>query len=335
MSQQGKTYSEIEALDPEWLWDGLLIAGDVNLLIGDAGVGKGYFIADLVARVTRGLAMPDGIVTGLPGSVVMITPEDKAMFTTIHRLTAAGADLAKVVDLTDVRRGSGHSSFTVPDDLGLLRQAIIKSGDCRLVVLDPLMGVSAVNIGSNLVVRNRIMRPLQALADDTGVCIILVHHTVKSGAIGGSKGLVDAARVVNFIRLNTDNDEIRELTTHKNNLARGDSAPARYVIEGDRPDTKVRYLVPDDESEAPPEPGREPRPGTGQALLLNLLRAARGPVTGQALSSQSQMPYHTVRVLMHRLAKAGLVDSPERGSFQAVTIAQTDEVTRPFSAVSL
>jgi hypothetical protein len=75
-----RSYGEIEALDPEALWPGKIPFSEPTLLVGAGGVGKGMLTADLIARVTRGDAMPDGSRSSMPaGNVITVLPEDDAI----------------------------------------------------------------------------------------------------------------------------------------------------------------------------------------------------------------------------------------------------------------
>jgi len=48
-----------EAADQaEWLWPCYIPRGEVTLVVGQPGVGKSYFMADLAARTTSGAGWP-------------------------------------------------------------------------------------------------------------------------------------------------------------------------------------------------------------------------------------------------------------------------------------
>jgi hypothetical protein len=46
--------------DVNWLWKGFLAFGQIHILEGLKGVGKGLFLADLEARLAAGQILPDG-----------------------------------------------------------------------------------------------------------------------------------------------------------------------------------------------------------------------------------------------------------------------------------
>ena len=66
---------EVQTSAARWLWPGWIPLGKLTVLDGDPGLGKSTLLLDLAARVTRGLAMPDGS-TGMSGGVTLLTAED-------------------------------------------------------------------------------------------------------------------------------------------------------------------------------------------------------------------------------------------------------------------
>ncbi|MGQ0635050.1 MAG: AAA family ATPase [Planctomycetaceae bacterium] len=49
-----------------WLWPGRIPLGKLTLLVGDVGVGKSLLMLDIAARLSRGLAWPDGEAVNPP-----------------------------------------------------------------------------------------------------------------------------------------------------------------------------------------------------------------------------------------------------------------------------
>jgi len=307
-------YSEIEPTEPEWLWSGRIPMGEVALICGAGGVGKGQLLVELAARVSRGDVMPDGTSGGPAGSVVMVTPEDDLNSTVAYRLRAVRADLSMIHDLTTVASGG---PFELPDGLGELRELIDSIGDVRLVVIDPLLAVASVSLASNTTMRRKVMGPLQRLAKDTGIAVVVSHHLVKSGAVAGSRGLTDSARVVHRVTKDPANPTVREFSIEKINLDRDDLPALRYTVGGDWPETCVRWLWRH-------ESGRLGQPaGDSQRRVLMALRAAEGPLTGQQLAHMTGISYGVVRVALTKLVRRGLAERGERGEY----LAAADNVT--------
>jgi RecA-family ATPase len=142
-----------------WLWPGRIPLGTLTLLDGDPGLGKSLLALDLVARVTRGAAMPDGDAGGPEGAVdgagggaegaveggaVLLSAEDDLAATVRPRLRAAGADLQRVLAVQTVLTydtATGQEverGFALPGDSPLL-EAAIGEVEAKLVVIDPLM----------------------------------------------------------------------------------------------------------------------------------------------------------------------------------------------------
>lgn len=300
-------FSDIEPTTPDWVWQHYIPAGEVTIAAGEGGIGKSFWSADLAARISRGQAMPDGSPGGPPGSVVLISAEDDPSMTTVNRLNASGADLTRVHDLSE----PDGMPFETPADLPKLRAAIAEIGDVRAVFVDPLAAVAACPLTSVTTVRRRVLQPLRALARDTGVAVVAVSHLTKAGQIAGSRAVVDGVRSVLLIARDPDDARLRVIRVHKSNLAPDGVAPVRYGLAGEHPSTRVIYATaPDDGT----------RPGSGQAAVLSLLRLS-GPLPGQAVAQRTGIAYHTVKVLLGRLVKRGLV-AKDGGTYRAVSASE-------------
>lgn len=304
------TYADITPLEPEWMIPGLVPKSFVTLIIGDGGVGKGQLWSDWTGRLTRGAHLPgndDGDERPARRSVLLVTSEDDPNMSTAWRLRAAQAELGRVYDMTD--------DFSIPESLTMLGERIDEIGDVGLVVIDPL----ADNLGfmpgtkrqislasGNVTLRRYVMRPLERLARSKGIPFIVIHHTVKSGRMAGSKGLSDAARMVLRITRPDESQPLRLISVEKTNIASG-AEQIGYTISGTWPDVRVMYV------DAPKEIDCESRPPTVAELVLNALSASETPVETQELARLTGAGYGSVRVALTRLKSAGQVFSPSRG----------------------
>jgi AAA domain len=135
------TMVEVHKHSPEnqnWLWRGHLPMGALEILTGQVGTGKSLLQCDLIAIVTTGRDWPDGTPGPEPGTVIILSAEDRVS-DYVRRLTAAGADLTRVKILTYVRRnGSDEELFLLGEDLGKLEQAVLDLGDVKMVTIDPI-----------------------------------------------------------------------------------------------------------------------------------------------------------------------------------------------------
>jgi AAA domain len=312
MSDQDRTevtmkptaYTNITPEEPEWLWRGKIPLDEVTVIAGDGGIGKGFLLADIAARVTRGDDMPDGTASDAPaGSVLLVTSEDDPNMAMSWRLRAAGADLARVYDMTD--------DFTVPESLPALREAIDAIGNVRLVTIDPLSAVSSIALtSSNVRVRRQIMTPLERIAKQTGVAVVVVHHTVKSGRVAGTKGITDAARQVLKVSRSVQDDRIRLIHVDKSNIASDAVADTAYTVTGNFPDVGVRYLAAPVDAE-----GVTHTPRVADIVLDTLKQAAlkgKTKMEAQEIAHDSGADYGAVRTALTRLKRDNLVYSPAK-----------------------
>lgn len=231
-----QTMNGVDALDTEYLLGADTLPriprGDVTLLFGDGAIGKGRVIIWAVKQVTAA-----------GGSVVVILPEDHPNEQVRPRLEAAGlteAEMGRVINLTRLP-GSGRfkiSADTTHDgDLPLLREEILpdlarKGHDVRMIVLDPLSAVIGWgSIQSNAGAR-RAVEPIQDLCLDTGIAAVIVAHTVKSGALQGSAGLLQCVRLCYRISRDRNNPAVRVISAEKaNNLP--PTEDLRFEIQDD------------------------------------------------------------------------------------------------------
>lgn len=208
----------------EWLSRGRLARGKITVLDGDPGLGKSTAIVDWAARITRGLPLPDGQSLP-PAGVVLLSAEDGLADTIRPRFEAAGADLSRVLAITGIPDGETERLPALPDDLPLIEQAIVEM-DAVVLIIDPLMAYlsSQVNSHRDQDIR-RALAPLAAMAERTGVAIIIVRHinkTSQTNALyrgGGSIGIIGAARFGLLVAADPDDPEKRILASTKCNLA--------------------------------------------------------------------------------------------------------------------
>ena len=97
--------SEIKVKPIEWVIPGVVPRGELTLLGGDGGVGKGLYLAQMIAYVTTGETsgfFPDHLTS--TGTVIIFSGEDQMDAVWKPRLEAAGADSEKVRTCSTVRR---------------------------------------------------------------------------------------------------------------------------------------------------------------------------------------------------------------------------------------
>jgi hypothetical protein len=157
----------------------------------------------------------------------LLSAEDGLADTVRPRLDAAGADVERIVALsTVVERNGAERSISLTQDLGTIERAVGRVG-ASLVVIDPLMAFLSTKTDSHKDqdVR-RALAPLAALAERTGVAVLIVRHLNKSAGGntlyrgGGSIGIIGAARSGLVVAPDPEDPERRILASNKHNLAK-------------------------------------------------------------------------------------------------------------------
>ncbi len=147
-----------------------------------------------------------------------------------------------IISLDSVRRSCDEEvheeAFSLTTDIPRLREAIQMVNDCRLVIIDPVSAyLSNTDSHKDAQIRG-LLSPLAALAENTGVAIILVAHLNKSNGrkaiyrTGGSIAFVAAARAAFSVVKDTKEPERRLFLPTKANLAPSGIGGLAYTIEG-------------------------------------------------------------------------------------------------------
>jgi len=220
----GVLLSEVQPEHVKWMWSGRLAERKITVLDGDPGVGKSSITLDLAARITRGVAWPDGS-RNPGGGVVVLAAEDGVADTVRPRFDAAGGDATRVRVITMLSNAEGVERMpTIPDDLQAV-EAAVSDVRARLVIVDPLMAYLGRDTNSyrDQDVR-RALTPLAALADRCGFAVLIVRHLTKApGGTplyrgGGSIGIIGAARIALLAGRDPHDDTRCVLLPLKSNL---------------------------------------------------------------------------------------------------------------------
>lgn len=304
-----RSYADIPALPIDYLWPNWIPLAEVTLVGGDCGIGKGRWLADFTSRVSRGDDMLDhspGL--GYPGNIMLVTPEDDPSTSMAWRLRAHKADLGNVYDLTEI----DGDEFSLPGDLPSLRAEMLRVGNVKLVIIDPVSQVSEYALTANRTVRKKIWGPLRKLAKDTGAAIVVMLHTVKNGDLQGSKGIQDVARVILKITRDKDDKTIRRVSLFKANEADDDVADICYTITGVKPDIVVEYIEPDDLAALEGLTEQERK-----ILMLVRTRQAAGQMTDvQQVASLLHCKATAAKVALSRMAAKDLIEREHRGLYR-------------------
>jgi hypothetical protein len=222
--------SDCQAENVSWLWPQRIPLGCVTVFAGRQGLGKSFATIDWASRVSKGIPWPDG-ATCPTGSVLLVTAEDSPAKTIRPRLDANGADAERVFHFASVMRSDDQGNtaecpFTLAD-IESLEQALKLHPDCRLVILDPIG--SFVGSGTDTDKDNKVravLGPLAALAERTGIAVVVVAHQRKQAAthaddmVLGSVGFTAMARSVLHLMEDPDNPDRRLFLPGKMNYCR-------------------------------------------------------------------------------------------------------------------
>ena len=183
-----------------WLVDGLLPMGEVSLLGADGGTGKGIWQAQLIAYVTAGRT--SGFFPQPPektGSVLLFSGEDDPGKVLKARLTAAGADMSRVMVVTsDAYFARTGSPLCIPDTS--FAKYVGKAAPA-LVIIDPLQ--SFLPAGVEMASRNQMrsaLLPLKALCAKHGCAALISMHTNKRANVSGRARLADSSDIWDIAR---------------------------------------------------------------------------------------------------------------------------------------
>jgi putative DNA primase/helicase len=188
----------------DWLWEGRVPLGMLTLFAGDPKLGKSFVTLGLAATVSRGAPMPDTPNVGTtPGAVVILSAEDDLARTIVPRLQAAGADRSRIHVLESVYLADGLEALpSLRSDCDAIEGAIEASGDCRLVIVDPVSAyLGGTDDHRNAELRG-LLSPLKALAERRGVAVVLVTHLNKGAGTNAKHRVTGSIAYVGACRAN-------------------------------------------------------------------------------------------------------------------------------------
>jgi len=196
--------SEITERPIHWIDKPFLLDSTFHLLCGKKAVGKGLWLVNTVARMTRGEL---GEKTGV---LWLSMSEDSYAVDLVPRLRAANAELSEVACLTN-----GH--IRLPEQSELLAERI--QPHIGLVVIDPLAGTLGAASANNDWEIRPMLQGLNQLADERQVIVVGIRHfSIKAGngneaiaSVLGSTAWVDVPRMVLGVFRDDQEPDMRHL----------------------------------------------------------------------------------------------------------------------------
>lgn len=214
----------VNTVRQRWAAEDLIPLGTVSILAGRAGIAKSTILAWFIAKWTSGDLRGD--LYGTPVSIAIVNGEDDLSAVLVPRLTAAGADLSRVVSISTVtvEETDGEDWITSPtlsDDLQAIRRALVETG-ARVLIIDPIVSLMRGDSHRLDDVR-RNLDPLASMASELGIAVVCVAHFNKGQGqagdmVSGSHAFRDIARSLLLLAVDDETDE-RILTVEKSNYS--------------------------------------------------------------------------------------------------------------------
>jgi RecA-family ATPase len=215
------------APQPEWVVDGLVQRGSVNLFVGDAGSKKTYALMDLATCVAAGMPWL-GRATRQTGALLI--DEESGQERVQRRL----AQLLKghgVGDMQPPIQAVSYAgwNFLKAEMARRLRAALAKAR-AGLVVIDGLAQVMPGGDENSVRDTALVFGHLRRAAAASGAAVIVIHHANRQGAYRGSSHLKGAVDVMVML----ESDAMRETITFrvvKTRERRGETFRAKLLLE--------------------------------------------------------------------------------------------------------
>lgn len=211
-------YANVRTEPVEWLWYPYIPLGKLTVLQGDPGEGKSTFALNVVARITTGQPMPDGVPTKGKRVAIYQCAEDGIADTIKPRLQQAGADCERVAYIID-----NDIALTLED--GRIETAI-KDTHASVFIIDPIQAFIPPDADMQSATKMRsVLRKLANIADRNKCAVILIGHMNKGGSSKslyrglGSIDIAAIARSVLMISRDESRPDIRYMYPIKSSLA--------------------------------------------------------------------------------------------------------------------
>jgi AAA domain len=342
----GTRLDEVEERELRWMWNGYLLTGKLNGLIGDADKGKSLVMLDIAARVTRGWPMPleagDAIAQGerrvvcAPGNVILLCSEDGLDDTIVPRLRIAGADLGRIIRMDGYKDAQGREySVNFADDKGR-RQVLryIRTMDARLLIIDPLAGFMGRSSTTDMMKEQDMRSVLSSFIkelDDTDCCVWAIRHLSKDNRNRdpvhkalGSTAITAMFRSEWAVNPDPQDDNLRVFSKVKNNLSiarpslgfhiedTGGEHPIAFIVWDGTSIWDARTLANEVETFSPRMYVKRLLADNPTGMQFSALKRLIGDDPDYAASKNE----NALKNLMHTMTRSGEVVSPRRGEYR-------------------
>jgi hypothetical protein len=318
--------SEVEEKPARFFDRPLLQAGTFHVVSGRKGAGKGTYLSELAARVTKG-------ELGDRRSVLWVSSEDSPAMDLKPRLAVASGDLGHV---HVVNRGW----LQLPRDVEWLREEAERIGDVALVIIDPVGNhITGADSNAETAIRDAI-GPLNDLADGLDAVVVGIRHLTEKevktelrSAVLGSSAWVQVPRVVVGIVEDDEEDDLRHVrVVIGNRVPKGEDQLAFRIVGVERPPhempiPRLEWVGASDKDMDKLLQGQATRSSTAVArdAIIDELSNAPGlrmesNALDRAVIERTGLSAKTLRNLRSKMVKEGLIhNTPEKDAGQFTT----------------
>jgi hypothetical protein len=296
------------------------IAEGCSLLAGTPKLGKSWMVLEMALAVAAGGACLGGIDCE-PGAVLYLALEDnlRRLRSRIRKVWSLDIDLPNNIVPDRLHFATEWPRANV-GGIEAIRAWLAEHTDARLVIVDVLAMFKAISGKTDQTQYEAdylAVKALQEVASDTGVAIVIVHHTRKGAgdldpfeAISGTLGLSGAAdtglvlrRDGSGVTLYGRGRDIEEIET----AVTFDRVTCRWTALG---------------------AASEVRRTDERTIILDALFASPDPMSPTELADVTSMSNQNVRQMLHRMVKDGDVLKLSRGSYAHPSKPHVTSVTR-------
>ena len=242
--------SQVIRKQVEWLYPGRIPRGGITNITGDPGIGKGYFTAHVIAKLTSGAMLPDMTEAIPPINALILAEEDDAETVLRPRLEDMGADLDRVHIYTGYIDKTGQSSQFNIALIDELRVKIVEE-KIDLVVIDPLIDFFGLNDINKAEQVKQLLLPLHRLAKSLKIAIVAIIHCNKNDVKALYKGtgsiqFAGKARSVFFVERSPEDENDKVISHIKMNVVKP-SPSLTYCIQENSPGKPILVFKAADE----------------------------------------------------------------------------------------
>lgn len=208
----------------DWLAEGLLMEGRINVVFGMEKSGKSRFLAWLLCHLVSGQPFAGAGVRD-PSPILYVAGEEVR-----QEVTARLLDYQETLGFPAVDWGEAISFVEASgmrlereDQRAWLRKRV-EDGGFRTMIVDPLRRVHAASEGSNDEMAP-VCNALREWSNQLGLSVVVVHHTGKLGLED------DETRIATWSRGATDLPAVLDWALYVRRAENPGSAPDRIQIQ--------------------------------------------------------------------------------------------------------